>query len=77
MRRTFIPAAVSILLGAGFAVDLVAQQDQADLAKLRDKKLKSSFLKKAAWFTDFDEARAKAQKDGKIIFTYFTRSYAP
>ena len=77
MRRTFLPAVVSILLGTGFAADLVAQQDQADLAKLRDKKLKSSFLKKAAWFTDFDKARAKAQKDGKIIFTYFTRSYAP
>lgn len=43
----------------------------------RDKKLQSEFLKKAAWFTDYDQAREEAKKTNKVIFVYFSRSYAP
>lgn len=45
-------------------------------AKL-EKKLESPFLKKAAWHTEIEKAKAEAAKTGKPIFAYFTRSYAP
>ena len=40
-------------------------------------KLKEPFLAKAGWFTDYDKAREEAKKSKKLIFVYFTRSYAP
>ena len=40
-------------------------------------KMQSAFVKNAAWETDFDAAQKKAQAENKIIFGYFTRSYAP
>lgn len=42
----------------------------------RDKKLQSPFLAKSPWITDYDKAREEAKKAGKMIFAYFTRSYA-
>jgi hypothetical protein len=60
----------------GFCMLLLALQAQG-LEELRDKKLKSAFLQKAAWFTDYDKAREESKKSGKPIFVYFTRSYAP
>ena len=50
--------------------------DQAQLKKQRDDKLAKEFLKLADWHTDFAKARARAKQDGKLIFTYFSRSYA-
>lgn len=51
-------------------------QDQEQLKKNLDKKLESDFLKKSAWFLDYDEAKAAAKKSNRLIFAYFTRSYA-
>ena len=56
---------------AGFSA---AAED--DLVAKRDAKLQEPFLKKSAWLTDYDQARAEAKKSGKPIFGYFTRSYA-
>ena len=53
-----------------------ASQSQEDLKKLREKKLDKSFLKQAKWSTDYDAVRKQAKEQGKIIFAYFTRSYA-
>ena len=50
---------------------------QSRLERLRDKKLELPFLEKANWITDYDKARAIAKKEKKLIFTYFTRSFAP
>jgi len=33
-------------------------------------------FQKAPWVMDYDKAREQAKKDGKLLFTYFTRSYA-
>ncbi len=52
-------------------------QTQEDFAKRRDAKLQSAFLRNADWTTDYDVARRKSAKSGKLIFAYFTRSYAP
>lgn len=73
--RALLPS--SLLLAALLAPGLRAQEpDEATLRANRDKKLASEFLKKAEWVLDFDKARAEAKKSGRIVFAYFTRSYA-
>lgn len=52
------------------------QPSQEELVKLRDEKLALPVFKKANWTFDYDAARAEAKKSGKLIFTYFSRSYA-
>ncbi len=49
---------------------------QESMESRLEKKLKSPFLSKAAWITDYDKAREESRKTGKLIFAYFTRSYA-
>jgi hypothetical protein len=67
---------MKIMLGAiALAAAASAAQAQSNEEK-RDLKLKSPFLSKAAWITDYAAARAEAKKSGKAIFAYFTRSYA-
>jgi ABC-type sugar transport system substrate-binding protein len=66
--------AAAALLAA--AAPPAAAQSQEDLVKKRDEKLATPFLKKAPWITDYTQARAASKKAGKLIFAYFTRSYA-
>jgi hypothetical protein len=70
-RFPVVPLALAggLLLGG-----LAAQQD---FAAKRDAKLESAFLKNATWVTDYDQALALAKQEKKLIFAYFTRSYAP
>lgn len=49
---------------------------QDELKTRRTEKLAKPVFQKAAWLTDYDAARAEAKKSGKLILTYFTRSYA-
>lgn len=48
-----------------------------DLKKKYDAKLAEPFVKKADWITDYEAALAASKKTGKMIFGYFSRSYAP
>ena len=41
-----------------------------------EKKLKEPWLVEGGWVTDYDKAREEAKKSGKLIFAYFSRSYA-
>ena len=72
-----IAAGTLTALGLGTVLPAQARLSQATLIEQREDKLESRFLKKANWILDYDEARAEAKKQGKLIFTYFTRSYAP
>ncbi len=49
---------------------------RAGLEALRSQKLGKAVFRMNPWFTDFDQARALAKAEGKLLFTYFTRSYA-
>ena len=51
---------------------------QDDLIAKRDAKLKLPVFNRAdaKWTFDYDAARAEAKKTGKLLFVYFTRSYA-
>ena len=71
--RTTICAA---LLAIAFTPDLTAQPGQADLIAERAKKLAKPVFQKADWIFDYDQARAEAKKQQKLLFTYFTRSFA-
>lgn len=65
---------------AAFAAFAPAQSrpapNQDDLKAKRTEKLKKPVFTKAPWVTDYDKAREQAKKEGKLLFTYFTRSYA-
>lgn len=65
------------LLAAGlFAAPAAAQGDQA-LEKKLEEKLSHDFIDFGGWITDYDAARARARETGKVLFVYFSRSYAP
>ena len=49
---------------------------QEQLKQRYDAKLAKAFVTSAPWITDYDKAREEAKKSGKLIFVYFTRSYA-
>lgn len=53
------------------------EKSQSDLIKLRAKKLSKKVFENADWFYDYDEARAAAKAEDKLLLVYFTRSYAP
>jgi len=73
LRHLGIPAALLALVAAASPA---LAQDQEAMKQNLAKKLESEFLKAAPWITDFDKARDEAKKSGKLIFAYFTRSYA-
>ncbi len=50
---------------------------QEELIRRRDAKLAEPWVAKGGWISDYDKARSLAKKKNKLIFTYFTRSYAP
>lgn len=66
-------------LAAAFLVapSLSAPQDQEALKQKYQDKLSHEFVSFGGWITDYDAARAKAKADGKPLFVYFSRSYAP
>ena len=74
--KLFTSATVALALGVGMVATGQAHA-QSDLVAKKEAKLKKAFVQNAAWFTDYDKARAEAKKTKKVIFTYFTRSYSP
>ncbi|MHC4222477.1 MAG: hypothetical protein ACYSX0_02565 [Planctomycetota bacterium] len=60
----------ALLCLAGLAA---AQSMEARL----EKKLAKGFIKNAAWEQDYDAALKRSTESGRLIFAYFTRSYAP
>lgn len=63
------------LLAAGLLITPASAQD--DYQAKYEKKLAKEFISFGGWTTDYDEARARAKKEGKMIFAYFSRSYSP
>jgi len=52
------------------------KQTPEELTKRYEKMLESPWIAKGHWIVDYDEARARAKREGKLIFVYFSRSYA-
>ncbi len=72
MIRAGVLAASALALTAG----LPAQLSQEELIAERQNKLAKPVFQRANWIFDYDEARAEAKKQGKFLFTDFSRSYA-
>ena len=68
--------AVAALLAALLPAQGRKAPSQDELEALRAEKLAKDVFQKAPWITDYDAARAKAKQEDKLIFAYFTRSYA-
>lgn len=69
---------LAVLLAALVSAPAFAQgPSQDDLKKKRDEKLAGDWVKKFPWITDYTKAKEEAKKSGKLIFAYFSRSYAP
>ena len=60
-----------------FAPVAASPSNQPDLEAKYQEKLSKRFIKFGGWVTDFDEARARAKAEDKVLFVYFSRSYAP
>lgn len=60
-----------------FAMPMQAQDAQDPNQAKLEKKLALPFISKGGWHTDFESAKKAAAEQGKPIFAYFTRSYAP
>ena len=75
-RKHWTAAVAAVALVAVTAPAQRQQKSQEELQALRAEKLAKDVFKKADWITDYDKARETAKKDGKLIFAYFTRSYA-
>ena len=70
---TSLLACLLWLSAATYAQDDHQEQMKANL----EQKLAKPFVKNAAWELDYDKALEKAKAENKVIFAYFTRSYAP
>ncbi len=70
----------SLVRGAVMALALtpvLSAQSQSELKAKYDEKLSHEFVEYGGWTTDYDAARKKAEEEGKVLFVYFSRSYAP
>lgn len=67
-----------LLAGAWLAGPALGQDDQqAQYQAKYEAKLQKEFIAYGGWITDYDMARERAEKEGKMIFAYFSRSYSP
>ncbi len=78
VAATVLPVfAVLGLVGPQASLAAQAKQPtQEELVHKRDEKFALPVFKKADWTFDYDAAREEAKKSGKVIFAYFSRSYA-
>jgi ribosomal protein S17E len=68
IRTTTLLASAGLLAGALSAQSMTERYQQ---------KLEKEFVSNTAWVKSLDTAKSKAAKENKLIFGYFTRSYAP
>ena len=71
---------IGALLACGLASGLDAQRRAPTAEELIDRKeakLSEPWRKNATWSLSLADAKARAKKEGRLIFAYFTRSYSP
>lgn len=76
-----LTAACSALLASLVSITVAAAQGptqptQDELKQKRAEKLGKPVFHRAAWQFDYDQARALAKQEGKLLLVYFTRTYA-
>ena len=53
------------------------QKSQEELKQSYQAKCQERWFVDGGWTDDYDQARDRAAAEGKFIFAYFTRTYAP
>jgi hypothetical protein len=67
-----------LVLGLWAAAPLAsAQEEEAALREQYAEKLHKDFVGKIPWIQSFEQARATAKQQEKLVLGYFSRSYAP
>lgn len=74
LRSLLSTVAAALLLAAAVPGAVHAQDD---LKAKYEEKLSHEFIPHGGWITDYDQARTRARDEGKVLFVYFSRSYAP
>ena len=69
----FLVAAAFLLL---LPLDLRPADASEELEAKYEAKLAKAFVSHGGWIVDYDEALARAEKEKRFIFAYFTRSYS-
>jgi len=69
----FLALAVGLLFS--FVGPRPARAD-AELEAKYEEKISKPFVAHGGWIVDYDDALARAEKEKKFIFAYFTRSYS-
>ena len=74
MKTLTLPSIALLIAASG-----VNAQDEAQegLKKLYQEKINEGWYTGGEWTTDFAAAKARAKKENKLVFAYFTRSYSP
>lgn len=78
--RFFITLVLASSLASLWCTPVMAQDDDAYQAEMQtkfDQKMEKPFIAYGGWLTDYAQAREIAKQEGKLLFVYFTRSYAP
>ncbi len=75
--KTINPLRGLLALLALSAVSVAPTAAPQDLQRKYRQKLSKSFVRFGGWETDYDAARARAKKQDKVLFVYFSRSYSP
>ncbi len=73
MRANLLFALILSLAGIGPTY----AEEQEVLRNRLESKLSEKWVSSQNWTTDYDLARQRSAESGKLIFAYFTRSYAP
>ena len=70
---------LSPVLALGLLSNAAQAQDdkQAEFQAKYEKKIEKEFIAYGGWMLDYDAAVARAKEEGKLLFTYFSRSYSP
>jgi hypothetical protein len=74
MRITLLLTTALLAVSPALAQRKPPTQDE--LRAKYEAEIRLPFVAQGNWLLDYDEARARAKKEGKLIFAYFSRSYA-
>ncbi len=77
MKRPAVRRITSLFIPLALLAIAAPAQDQKTLRARLEAKQKAEFFAVADWTTDFATAKQRARDGKKLIFAYFTRSYAP
>ena len=72
--KTLILSSIALLTAVS---GLNGQDNQDQLKKLYNEKINEAWFTNGGWTADFAAAKARAKKEGKFLFAYFTRSHSP